>query len=113
MPLLHEVAHLAHAELLTPEPERSLWFFTDVLGLTENGSAGDSVYLRTWDDYEHHSLKLTAAATSGIRRTGLRGQRASPAAAGDCHRGCGTRDRLAGWRRRHRPYLPVLRSRRP
>jgi catechol 2,3-dioxygenase len=30
------------------------------------------VYLRTWDDYEHHSLKLTAAATSGLRRTGLR-----------------------------------------
>ena len=78
MPLLHEVAHLAHAELLTPEPERSLWFFTEVLGLTENGTSGDSVYLRTWDDYEHHSLKLTASATSGIRRTGLRA--ASPEA---------------------------------
>jgi catechol 2,3-dioxygenase len=72
MPLLHDVAHLAHAELLTPEPEKSLWFFTQVLGLTENGSSGDSVYLRTWDDYEHHSLKLTASQTSGIRRTGLR-----------------------------------------
>lgn len=44
MPLLHDVAHLAHAELLTPEPEQSLWFFTQVLGLTENGSSGDSVY---------------------------------------------------------------------
>jgi catechol 2,3-dioxygenase len=72
MPLLHDVAHLAHAELLTPDPERSLWFCTEVLGLTENGSAGNSVYLRTWDDYEHHSIKLTASATSGIRRTGLR-----------------------------------------
>ena len=72
MPLLHEIAHLSHAELLTPEPEKSLWFFTEVLGLTENGASGDSVYLRTWDDYEHHSLKLTASATSGIRRTGLR-----------------------------------------
>jgi len=76
--LQHEVAHLGHVELLTPEPERSLWFFTEVLGLTENGTSGDSVYLRTWDDYEHHSLKLTAAATSGIRRTGLRA--ASPEA---------------------------------
>jgi catechol 2,3-dioxygenase len=71
-PLLHEVAHLGHAELLSSEPERSLWFFTEVLGLTENGSAGSSVYLRTWDDYEHHSLKLTASATSGLARTGLR-----------------------------------------
>ena len=72
MPLLHEVAHLSHIELLTPEPEKSLRFFTEVLGLTENGAGGDSVYLRTWDDYEHHSLKLTASASSGIRRAGLR-----------------------------------------
>ena len=72
MPLLHDIAHLGHAELLTPEPDKSLWFFTEVLGLTENGTSGDSVYLRTWDDYEHHSLKLTAADTSGLRRTGLR-----------------------------------------
>ena len=72
MPLLHDVAHLGHAELLTPEPDKSLWFFTQVLGLTENGTSGDSVYLRTWDDYEHHSLKLTASHTSGLRRTGLR-----------------------------------------
>jgi len=42
------------------------------MGLTENGRDGDSVYLRTWDDYEHHSLKLTAHKTSGIRRTALR-----------------------------------------
>ncbi|MEV8567284.1 catechol 2,3-dioxygenase [Streptomyces sp. NPDC051322] len=68
----HEIAHLAHVELLTPEPEKSLDFFTRVMGLTENGTEGDSVYLRTWDDYEHHSLKLTAHHTSGIRRTGLR-----------------------------------------
>jgi catechol 2,3-dioxygenase len=72
MTLLHDVAHLSHVELLTPEPEKSLWFFTDVLGLTENGTSGDSVYLRAWDDYEHHTLKLTASATSGLRRTGLR-----------------------------------------
>ncbi|TDT98277.1 catechol 2,3-dioxygenase [Streptomyces sp. 846.5] len=68
----HEIAHLAHVELLTPEPEKSLDFFTRIMGLTENGSDGDSVYLRTWDDYEHHSLKLTDHHTSGIRRTGLR-----------------------------------------
>ncbi|WP_232665898.1 VOC family protein [Pseudonocardia sp. TRM90224] len=68
----HEIAHLGHVELFTPEPEKSLDFFVRVLGLTENGARGDSVYLRTWDDYEHHSLKLTASATSGIGRTALR-----------------------------------------
>ena len=68
----HEIAHLGHVELRTPEPEASLDFFVRVMGLTENGSDGDSVYLRTWDDYEHHSIKLTASTTSGIGRTGLR-----------------------------------------
>ncbi|GAA4667513.1 MULTISPECIES: catechol 2,3-dioxygenase [Amycolatopsis] len=68
----HDIAHVGHVELLTPEPEKSLWFFTEIMGLTENGRDGDSVYLRTWDDYEHHSLKLTAHSTSGIRRTALR-----------------------------------------
>ncbi len=70
--LLHEIAHLAHVELFTPEPEASLDFFVRTLGLTENGREGDSVYLRTWDDYEHHSLKLTASSTSGVGKTGLR-----------------------------------------
>lgn len=67
-----EIAHVGHVELLTPVPEQSLRFFVDVLGLTENGTSGDSVFLRTWDDYEHHTIKLTAHHTSGIRRTGLR-----------------------------------------
>ena len=71
-PPLHDVAHLGHIELLTPEPEKSLWFFVEVLGLTETGREGNSVYLRTWDDYEHHTVKLTAHGTSGIRRVGLR-----------------------------------------
>ncbi|MFD7503939.1 catechol 2,3-dioxygenase [Streptomyces sp. NPDC059850] len=71
-PPLGDIAHLGHVELLTPDPDRSLWFFTTILGLTENGRSGDSVYLRTWDDYEHHSLTLTAHRTSGIRRTALR-----------------------------------------
>ena len=110
--LLHEVAHLGHAELLTPEPEKSLWFFTEVLGLTENGTSGDSVYLRTWDDYEHHSLKLTASATSGIGRTGLRAasEEALKRRVAEIEQTWPGR-RLAGRRPRHRPHLPVPRSR--
>ncbi|MER5280928.1 catechol 2,3-dioxygenase [Streptomyces sp. NPDC002809] len=71
-PPLGDIAHLGHVELLTPDLDASVRFFTDFLGLTENGRSGDSVYLRTWDDYEHHSLTLTAHSTPGIRRTALR-----------------------------------------
>jgi catechol 2,3-dioxygenase len=72
VPPLHEIAHLAHVELRTPVPEQSLEFFTRYLGLTENGSAGDSVFLRAYDDYEQATIKLTAYRTSGVGRTNLR-----------------------------------------
>jgi catechol 2,3-dioxygenase-like lactoylglutathione lyase family enzyme len=53
-----DVAHLGHLELLTPKPEESLRFFVEVMGMTESGRRGESVYLRGWDDYERYSLKL-------------------------------------------------------
>jgi catechol 2,3-dioxygenase len=95
MGLLHEIAHLGHVELLTPELERSLWFFTEVLGLTENGHDGDTVYLRTWDDYEHHSLTLTGHHTSGLRRTYLRA--ASPESLDRRVKAIGAAGRGIGW----------------
>jgi catechol 2,3-dioxygenase len=71
-PPLHDVAHLGYIELLTPDFDKSLWFFTDVLGLTVVSSEGSSAYLRTWDDYERHTVKLTGHSTSGIARAGMR-----------------------------------------
>ena len=42
------------------------------MGMTESGRAGDSVYLRAWDDYERYSLQLTAAATSRLGHAAFR-----------------------------------------
>src|SRR6202789_3213206 len=67
-----DVPHLGHIELLTPTPERSLAFFVDVLGMTESGRAGGSVYLRGWDDYERYCLKLTGSKTSGLGHAAFR-----------------------------------------
>ncbi|MEM7128383.1 MAG: catechol 2,3-dioxygenase [Chloroflexota bacterium] len=61
-----DIAHLAHVELLTPKPTESLEFFTQILGMSVSAKQGDSVYLRAYDDYEHHTLKLTAAKHSGL-----------------------------------------------
>ncbi|MFZ4806230.1 MAG: VOC family protein [Hyphomicrobiaceae bacterium] len=69
---IFDVAHLGHVEMLTDKPEASLAFFVDVLGLTESGREGNSVYLRAFDDYEFHSLKLTAAATTGVAHVAYR-----------------------------------------
>lgn len=67
-----DVAHLGHVELLSDRFEESLAFFVDVYGLTVAGREGDSVYLRAWDDYEFHSLKLTASDTTGMAHCGYR-----------------------------------------
>ena len=61
-----DLAHLAHLEILTPKPDESLNFFVNVMGMTETARRGDSVYLRGWDDYEHHTLKLTASKAAGM-----------------------------------------------
>jgi len=61
-----DLAHLGHVELLSPKLEQSLRFFVDVMGMTESGRQGASVYLRGWDDYERHTLKLTEAPVAGM-----------------------------------------------
>src|SRR5262249_61882164 len=67
-----DLAHLAHVELLSPKPDESLRFFVEVMGMTESGRRGDSVYLRGWDDYEHHTLKLTASKVAGTGHPAVR-----------------------------------------
>jgi catechol 2,3-dioxygenase len=61
-----DIAHLGSVELLTPEPERSLWYFRDILGMEVVNSAADSVHLRAYGDYATATLKLTAAAHAGV-----------------------------------------------
>jgi catechol 2,3-dioxygenase len=67
-----DIAHMGHAELLTPTPEASLAYFTDLLGLTVVAQAGSSVYLRGHGDYEAYCLKLTESDQAGLGHMALR-----------------------------------------
>ena len=67
-----DVAHLCHVEILTDRFEENLDFFTRVYGLKLLVQVGGSTYLRAWDDYEFHTLKLTNAATTGVGHIGCR-----------------------------------------
>ncbi|MFZ2099817.1 MAG: VOC family protein [Oricola sp.] len=62
----YDIAHLGHVEVFTDKFEESLDFFTRVYGLKESGRDESSAYLRAWDDYEYHSLKLTKSNTTGV-----------------------------------------------
>jgi catechol 2,3-dioxygenase len=61
-----DIAHLAHVEVYTNKFEESLDFFTRIYGLSLSGQEENSAYLRAWDDYEFHSLKLTRHHTTGV-----------------------------------------------
>ena len=61
-----DIAHLAHVEMLTPKLDESVRFFSDIMGMSVTAVEGDSAYLRAYDDYEHHTLKLTAHHQTGI-----------------------------------------------
>jgi catechol 2,3-dioxygenase len=67
-----DIAHLAHVEVLTDKFEESLDFFTRVYGLTLSGLDETSAYLRAWDDYEFHSLKLTRSDRTGVGHVAYR-----------------------------------------
>jgi len=66
------IAHLAHVEILTPRPDESLRFFQDVIGLDVSARSGQSVFLRAWGEWNHHSLQLTEAAEPGLGHIGWR-----------------------------------------
>jgi catechol 2,3-dioxygenase len=68
----YDVAHLGHVEIFTNKFEESLDFFTRVYGLTESARDESSAYLRAFDDYEFHSLKLTRHHTTGVGHIGYR-----------------------------------------
>lgn len=73
-----EIAHLGHVEMRTDRFDESLDFFTRVYGLKLSGKDETSAYLRAWDDYEFHTLKLTRYHTTGVGHVGYRA--ASPEA---------------------------------
>ena len=66
METCHDIAHLAHVEMYTDRYEESLDFFTRIYGLKLSGEDENSAYLRAWDDYEFHSLKLTRHHRTGV-----------------------------------------------
>ncbi len=64
--LIQDIAHLGRVELLTPKPDRSLWYFRDVLGMEVVYTKGQSVYLRGYGDYAASTVKLTEAKQAGV-----------------------------------------------
>jgi catechol 2,3-dioxygenase len=67
-----DIAHLGHVEVYTDRFQQSLDFFTRIYGLKLSGQDERSAYLRAWDDYEFHTLKLTRHTSTGVGHVAYR-----------------------------------------
>lgn len=69
---LHEIAHLGHGAIFTPELEQTRWFFTALVGMQVISDEPGACYLRAFGDYEKWSLKLIAADRAGVEHVAWR-----------------------------------------
>jgi catechol 2,3-dioxygenase len=60
------IAHVGHAELLVTDLAASTEFFCELLGLQVSERTEGRVYLRAWQDWDHHTLLLTESECSGL-----------------------------------------------
>ena len=66
------ILRLAHVDVRTPDLELSTAYYTEVLGLQlagrgTNGKEGeDAVYLKCWDEEDHHSVRLRYDPRTGL-----------------------------------------------
>lgn len=68
----HYLSQMAHIELLSTNLEETTRFYTDIVGMDLTGSDENSVYLRAWGDYFHHTLKITKSDKKGLAQVGWR-----------------------------------------
>ena len=66
------IAHLGHAELRVTDLAGSRAFFTEIMGLRASHETDSQVYLRAWQDWDHHTLLLTQAEESGLEHVAWR-----------------------------------------
>src|SRR5690606_18101221 len=64
-------------EVRVPDLELSTAYYTEVMGLIETAVEEDRVYLKGWDEQQHHSLILAYAPTYGVDVVGFKVQEAA------------------------------------
>jgi catechol 2,3-dioxygenase len=60
------IFRLSHVEVRVPDLELATAYYVEVLGLLEVERDEDRVYLKCWDEHDHHSLVLRFAPRYGL-----------------------------------------------
>ena len=60
------ILRLSHVEIRVPDLELATAYYVEVLGLVETAREPDRVFLKCWDEHQHHSVILRHASTYGL-----------------------------------------------
>lgn len=66
------VLKLGYLEVRVKDLATAVDYYTGVVGLQQTDCVDGKVYLKAWDDLEHHSLVLVEDATPGLNRIAFR-----------------------------------------
>lgn len=66
----HGILRLSRVEIRVPDLELATAYYTEVVGLIETDREDERVFLKCWDEQEHHSVVLTYAPTYGLESMG-------------------------------------------
>lgn len=69
------VIRLGRVELRVMDLEKSVDYYTRIIGLEETGRDEERVYLKAWDEYDHHSVILQQADSAGMDHFGFKVKR--------------------------------------
>lgn len=62
------VLRLSHVDITAPDLELAVAYYTEVLGLEVTERTDDRVFLKCWDERDHHCLAIREAPRVGIDR---------------------------------------------
>ena len=66
------ILRLAHVDVTVTDLDLATAYYTEVIGLQETERDADSVYLKCWDEPNHHSLRLIYGPRVGFEQMSFR-----------------------------------------
>ena len=60
------ILRLAHVDVRTPDLDLATAYYTEVMGLQQVSRDADAVYLKCWDEEDHHSLRMRYDPRTGL-----------------------------------------------
>ncbi len=66
------ILRLSHVEIRVPDLELATAYYSEVVGMIETGRDASRVFLKCWDEHQHHSVVLTLEPTHGLNHFGFK-----------------------------------------